>query len=118
MFFNKQSLQSQEVTHQGDTNAMSIYGIAIITLIEFAVDCFTFQKWYVDDGYDLGFLDNLKNFITEWKYMVLLTRSHIITKKQVFGKAQQVFVYDEVEIVDCCRTLDSVIGSDRAQKKL
>ena len=46
-----------------------------------------------------------------------LTECHIITKKYLFEKAQQIFVDDEVEVVDSCRALGSVIGSDNADKK-
>ena len=45
------------------------------------------------------------------------TKCHIITKEHLFEKAQQIFVHDEVEIVDGCRVLGSVIGSDSAEKK-
>ena len=45
-----------------------------------------------------------------------LTKCHIITEENLFEKAQQIFVHDEVEIVDGFRVLDSVIGSDNAEK--
>ena len=47
-----------------------------------------------------------------------LTNCHVITKEHLFEKALQIFVNDEVEIVDGCRVLDSVIGSDNVEKKL
>ena len=47
-----------------------------------------------------------------------LTNCHIITKERLFEKAQLIFVQDEVEIVDSCRILGSVKGSDNAEKKL
>ena len=47
--------------------------------------------------------------------MVLLT-GHIITKEHLFEKAQQIFVNDEVEIVDSCGVLGSVICPDNAEK--
>ena len=39
---------------------MLMYWIAIIPIIDILADCFTVQKWYADDGYIVGFLDNLK----------------------------------------------------------
>ena len=58
---NKQ--YSQEGTTQGNTLAMSLYGIAIIALTELLDDCFTVQKWYADNGNAFGCLDDHKNFL-------------------------------------------------------
>ena len=46
-----------------------------------------------------------------------LTKCHIITKEHLFEQLGHIFDHDEVEIVDLCRVLDSVIGSDDAEKK-
>ena len=60
LLINKQTIFFQEATTQGDPLAMSMYGIAIITLIELLDDCFTVQKWYADNGNVVGSLINLK----------------------------------------------------------
>ena len=38
-----------------------------------------------------------------------VTKCHIITEGNIFEKAHQIFVHDELEIVDCCRVLGSLI---------
>ena len=122
LFINKQTLFSQEGKTRGDPLAMSMYGIAIIPLIELLDDCFTVQKWYADDVNAVCSHDNMKKLFDSLikhgpAFVYQLTKCHIITKKHLFGKAQQIFVHDEVEIVDGCRVLGGVISSENAKKK-
>ena len=60
LFINKETTLSQDCTTQGDSLAMSMCGIAIITFTELLYDCFTFHEWYAEDGNALSSLDNLK----------------------------------------------------------
>ena len=45
------------------------------------------------------------------------TKCHIITKERLFEKAQRIFVHNQVEIIDGCRVLGNVRGSDNAEKE-
>ena len=42
---------------------------------------------------------------------------YIISKEHLSEKAQQIFAHDEMEIIDGCRVLSSVIGSESAVKQ-
>ena len=71
------------------------------------------SKWQSDDGNAVGCLDHLKLFNSLKKHGPTFghhpTECHIITKEHLFEKAHQIFFQHEVEIVDCCRVLGSVI---------
>ena len=86
-----------EGTTQCDPFAMSMYGIAIIPLIEPFDDCFAAQKWYADNGNTFGSHDNLKKpFFSLKKYGPAfgyhLNKCRIIIKEHLFEKAQQVLL--------------------------
>ena len=100
---------------------MSLYGIAIILLIELLDGCFTVPKRHANDGNAVDSLDNMKTVFESLKrhgpaFGYHLNKCHIITKEYLFEKAQQTFFHDEVEIVDGFRVLGSVIGSNNAEK--
>ena len=92
LFINKQKIISQEDTNQGDPFVMSMYGFAIIALIELLDDFFTVQKWYADNCTTFGSPDNLKNFFDSLKkhgsaFGYHLTKCHIFTKEHLFEEA-------------------------------
>ena len=95
-----------------------MHGIVIIPLIETLDDCFLVQT---DDGNAVSNLDNLKKFFDSWKKLGTASGYHhtkglIITKEIVSEKAQQIFVNDEVAIIEGCTVFGSVIGFDYAEK--
>ena len=49
--------------------------------------------------------------------VIILPNDTSLPKNIFFKKAQQIFVNDEVDIVDGCRVLVIVIGSDNAEEK-
>ena len=76
--------------------AMSMYGIALILLIDIFDDCLTVQKWYGDNCNTVGSLDNLKTFLTKWINLILLSviilPSETSTLKNIFVKKHSWFL--------------------------
>ena len=80
------------------------------------------SKKYANDGNAVSSHENLKNLFDTLKkhcpaFGYHLTKCHIITKEHLFESAQQIFAHDDLEIVDGCRLLSSVIGSENAAKE-
>ena len=67
LFNNKQTVFSQEGTTQSDPLAMSLFGIAIIPLIELPDDCFTVPRWCANNGNAVDSLDNMKTIFDSMK---------------------------------------------------
>ena len=77
----------------------------IISLIELLYICFTVQNWYADNGNDVSFLITCKSLLTHWKkhnpaFRCHLNKCHSVNKEQIFEKAEQISVHDEVDIFD------------------
>ena len=102
---------------------MPINGIAEIPLMTLRDDSVKVQKRYADNGNVFCSLDIMEKRSQSLKNMVLLLviilPSAISLPTNLFTKkTQDLFVNDEVERVDGCRVLGSVIVSDNAQKNL
>ena len=60
-------------------------------------------------------LDSSKKLGPAFDYQ--LANCHVITKKHLFEKTHQIFVRNEVEIIDFCKVIGSVLCSDNAEIK-
>ena len=92
-------LQSREGTTQADPLAMTVYGLAILPLMEKGSDDNLIQKWYAEDGNAAGSVEALKVLPSKLKlhgpsFDCNVINSHLITKAE--------FVNDAI-IDDSCR---------------
>ena len=85
LYVNRKTLLSQEGTTQGDPLAMSMYGIALLPLLDLVNEEGVLQKWYADDGNVAGSIESLRNFFEKLKlhgpaFGYNITKCHLITK--------------------------------------
>ena len=109
---------SQEGTTQGDPLAMSMYGIALLPLMDL-VNEGVFQKWYADDGNVAGSIESLRNLFGKFKlhgpaFHYNITKCHLITKDSSLDIVKDLFKGEDVELVGGHRVLGSAIESSEA----
>ena len=109
-----ETLFSQEGT-QGDPLAMSMYGIALLPLMDL-VNEGVLQIWYADDGNAAGSIESLRNLFGELPlrgpaFGYNISKWHLITKVSSLDKAKDLFKDEVVELIGGLRILRSVIGS-------
>ena len=119
LYVNGKTLLSQEGTTQGDPLAMSMYGIALLPLMDLVNEEGVLQKWYADDGNVAGSIESLRNLFEKLKldgpaFGYNINKCHLITKDSSLGKAKDLFKDEDVELVAGHRVLGSVIGSPEA----
>ena len=85
-------LQSREGTTQGDPLEMTVYGPAILPLMENVPDDNLIQKWYAEDGNAAGSVEALKVLPSKLKlhgpsFGCNVIESHLITKAEFVNGA-------------------------------
>ena len=103
---------------------MAMYGLAIIPLIKLlSVDNVT-QKWYADDGNEVGNLSNLRTVLDKivslGKFFgchVKASKCQLIAKNEKLGEAEKIFENTGITIKAGTRVLGSVIGRESECKK-
>ena len=120
---NKKVILSGEVTTQGDSLAMAMYGLSTLPLIELVSDSSLTQKKYVDDGNAVGNFKSLgrvlHNIIKHGKYFgyhVKASKCQLIVKDEKYNEAIKKFKNNEIEMKKGVRVLGSVIGPETETK--
>ena len=98
---------------------MAMYGLAIIPLIKLlSVDNVT-QKWYADDGNEVGNLSNLRTVLDKtvslgkfFGYHVKASKCQLIVKDEKLGEAEKTFENTGITIKAGARVLGSFIGTE------
>ena len=119
LYVNEKVLLSQEGTTQGNLLAISMYGIALLPLMDLVNEEGVLQKWYADDGNVAGSIESLQNLFEKLKlhgpgFGYNITKCHLITKDSSLDKAKDLFKDENFELVGGHRVLGSVIGSSEA----
>ena len=98
---------------------MAMYGIALLPLMDMIKNETVTQKWYADDGNPVGSLQALNELHEKLQrhgpaFGYNITKCHVIAKPTSIDNARNVFRNKDIKIVDGCRVLGSVIGSESA----
>ena len=101
------------------TLSISMYGLALLQLMDLVNEKRVFRKWYADDGNVAGSIESLRNLFEKLKLHGLafaynITKCHIITNDYSLEKSKDFFKDEDVELVGGHRIQGSVIASSDA----
>ena len=119
LFIDGETVYSREGTTQGNPLAMSIYGIAILPLIQKLQGLYR-QLWFADDASAGGKITQLKDWWTRMQslgpsfgYHPNPSKTWLLAKEQHLDTAKEVFEDCDIHITSTGqRHLGSALGSD------